>query len=42
MVYKVNNLSLQNRLGFIANSPRWAVAHKFLAQQAKTKIINIS
>ncbi len=41
MVYKVNNLSLQNRLGFIANSPRWAVAHKFLAQQAKTKIINI-
>ena len=41
MVYKVNNLSLQNRLGFIANSPRWAVAHKFLAQQAKTKILNI-
>lgn len=41
MVYKVNNLSLQNRLGFIANSPRWAIAHKFLAQQAKTKILNI-
>ena len=41
MVYKVNDLSLQNRLGFIANSPRWALAHKFLAQQAKTKILNI-
>ena len=41
LVYKVNNLNLQNRLGFTSNSPRWAIAHKFSADSAKTKIINI-
>ncbi len=41
LVYKVNDLNLQNRLGFTSNSPRWAIAHKFSADSAKTMIINI-
>ena len=41
LVYKVNNLYLQNRLGFTSNAPRWAIAHKFSADSADTKIINI-
>ena len=41
LVYKVNDLYLQSRLGFTSNSPRWAIAHKFSADSAKTKIINI-
>ena len=41
LVYKINDLKLQKRLGYTSNSPRWAIAHKFSADSANTKIINI-
>ena len=41
IVYKVNDFSLQKRLGFMATAPRWAVAHKFSANYSVTKIIDI-
>ena len=41
LVYKVNDLKLQDRLGFTSNAPRWAIAHKFSADSADTKILNI-
>ena len=41
LVYKVNDFNLQSRLGFTSNSPRWAIAHKFSADSAFTKILNI-
>ncbi len=41
IVYKVNDFSLQKRLGFMATAPRWAIAHKFSANYSVTKIVDI-
>jgi DNA ligase (NAD+) len=41
IVYKINDLDLQKRLGNVANAPRWAVAHKFASNKATSKILNI-
>ena len=41
VVYKINSFILQNRLGFAANAPRWAIAHKFSANSSTSEIINI-
>ena len=41
LVYKINKFELQNRLGFVANSPRWAIAHKFSSNKSISKIIDI-
>ena len=41
VVYKVNSLALQRRLGFATREPRWAVAHKFSAQEQLTTVLGI-
>ncbi|MER2194350.1 NAD-dependent DNA ligase LigA [Methylobacterium brachiatum] len=41
VVYKVDDLALQKRLGFVSRSPRWALAHKFAAQEATTIVEDI-
>ena len=41
VVYKVNALALQVRLGFVSREPRWAVAHKYPAEEALTEVLGI-
>jgi len=41
MVVKVNNLELQEKCGYTSHHPRWAIAYKFKAKQATTKMVNI-
>ena len=41
LVYKVDDLDLQNRLGFVSNAPRWAIAHKFSSEKGFSIIKNI-
>ena len=41
VIYKVNSIELQARLGFVSREPRWAVAHKFPAQEEQTRVLGI-
>jgi DNA ligase (NAD+) len=42
VVYKVNSLELQRKLGYVAREPRWAVAHKYPAQEQTTEVLGIA
>ena len=41
IVYRINDFKLQKRLGYVANAPRWAIAHKFSSNKATSEILDI-